>query len=291
LLGARLVYGIFAGGIQPAAQAYIADTTDAGSRAQGMALVAASGGIGTIIGPVFGGLLAEISPLFPMYAASALALCAALWAWFGLTEPARHVSTEPQARLRFTDQRIFPYLLGWFVIFMVFTGIQVVTAFFVKDQIGLDSQQAVIRATSIAMFCMALVTVIVQVVVLQVWKLPPKVLLRTSFILFGLVLLLLSQVQSLPMLFVTFALMGLGASLAMPSLSAAASIAVEPHEQGGAAGLLTAAPTLGMVFGPALGAILYQQGPGLPMLAGGALTILTGIYFWFVRIPEAPAAH
>ena len=61
-----------AGGIQPAATAYMADTTDESSRAQGMALIAASGGIGTIIGPAFGALLAEITALFPMYVAAGL---------------------------------------------------------------------------------------------------------------------------------------------------------------------------------------------------------------------------
>jgi len=78
LLAARLVYGTLASAITPAATAYIADTTDAGNRAAGMALVAASGGIGTIIGPALGGLLAKLGPVVPMYAASGLALIAAV---------------------------------------------------------------------------------------------------------------------------------------------------------------------------------------------------------------------
>ena len=58
LLVLRMAYGLVVGGINPAATAYIADTTDEKSRSAGMALVAMSGGLGTIIGPAFGGALA-----------------------------------------------------------------------------------------------------------------------------------------------------------------------------------------------------------------------------------------
>ena len=84
--------------------------------------------------------------------------------------------------------------------------------------------------------------------------------------------------------------MGLTASFAMPSLSAAASLSVESHEQGAAAGLLTAAPTLGMIFGPALGATLYQQDTLLPLQLGGAMMVLSGVFFWFVTVPDAHRA-
>ncbi len=46
LLALRLAYGLVVGGINPAATAYIADTTDEKSRGAGMALVAMSGGLG-----------------------------------------------------------------------------------------------------------------------------------------------------------------------------------------------------------------------------------------------------
>lgn len=287
LLGARMVYGVFAGGVQPAAQAYIADTTDESTRAQGMALVAASGGIGTIIGPVFGGLLAEISPLFPMYAAAAIGLGAALWAQFGLTEPQRHVGGAQREGMWRVFTKISPYLFGWFVVFLVFTSIQIVATFFVADQIGVQTTQGVIRVTSTAFFCMAIITVIMQVGVLQIWKLQPKLLLRISFIIFGVVLYSMTLIDSLPGLYLVFAGMGFAVSMAMPSLSAAASLSIGPHEQGAAAGLLAAAPTLGMVFGPVTGAMMYEISPQLPMQVGAGMVALTGVYFWFVNVPEA----
>ena len=290
LLGARLVYGVMAAGIQPAATAYIADVTDESSRAQGMALIAASGGIGTIIGPAFGGLLARIGPVVPMYTAAALAVVAACVAFVKLAEPARHVSAEGTESLSFRDGRIFPYLLGWFIIFMVFTAVQVITAFYIEDRFGITVREQVITVASIALLSMALTMLVVQIVVMQIWKVSPKVLLRTAFFIFAGDLTLLALSDSLIMLYVTYAGMGLSFALAAPGLNAAASLSVDAHEQGAAAGLLGAAPTLGMVFGPGLGGFVYNTAPSLPMLGGAVLSALIGVYFFVVSIPDPQPA-
>ena len=88
------------------------------------------------------------------------------------------------------------------------------------------------------------------------------------------------------MLMVTYAVMGIGMSMAMPGLNAAASLAVDGHEQGAVAGLLSAAPTAGMIFGPAVGAAMYSVSIDLPMYVGGALTAIVGVYFLFLKVPD-----
>jgi len=113
-------------------------------------------------------------------------------------------------------------------------------------------------------------------------------LLRTAIALFGVSLWLLSLADNMAMLFFAYGLMGLTASFVMPSLSAAASLSVEPHEQGAAAGLITAAPAVGMIFGPFLAAAAYTINPLLPMYVGGAVMVLTGLAFWFVNTPLVP---
>jgi MFS family permease len=286
LLGARLVYGSLASAISPAATAYIADTTDEQSRSAGMALIAASGGIGTIIGPAFGGLLARIGAVVPMYAASALAVIAAILAATKLTEPARHVDTEAGVKLGIFDRRIFPYLLGWFVIFMVFTAVQVITAYYIEDRFGVTDRGEVITVASIALLSMAVMTLVVQIVVMQIWKLRPKVLLRTAYFVFAGTLWLFAFSDSLLFMYVSYAGMGLAFALAAPGLNAAASLAVEEREQGAVAGLLSSAPAFGMVFGPFIGGVFYNVAPGLPMQGGAVLSVLVGVGFWFTRIPD-----
>jgi MFS family permease len=285
LVAARLVYGGLAGAMQPAAQAYIADTTDESNRAQGMALIASAGGLGTIVGPIFAGGLAEISPLLPMYAAAVIGLIAALWARVALVEPARHQATQEQTGMARVFRQIFPYLLGWFVVFFVFTAIQTIAVFMINNQLGVTDEQQQIRTMRNAFLFMALVTVVMQVVVMQIWKMQPRILLRFAFLLFGVVVFLMSGITTTLQLYMIFMAMGFAVSLAMPSLTSAASLTVSPADQGVAAGLLAAAPTFGMVLGPMGMAILYEFNKVLPIQIGAVMLVLTGIYFWFVNIP------
>ncbi|MDH3977510.1 MAG: MFS transporter [Gammaproteobacteria bacterium] len=286
LLGARLLYGVVASAISPAATAYVADTTDEGNRAAGMALVAASSGIGTIFGPFLGGLLAQVGPVVPMYAASLLAIVAAILSALKLEEPPRHAEMKEDVSVSVFDRRIFPYLFGWFVIFMVFTAVQVITAFYIEDQFGISDSGEVIKVASIALFVMAIVTLVAQVAIMTVWKLSPKVLLRTSFFIYAAVLLVFANTNSLLALYLCFAGLGFSFALAVPGLNAAASLAVEAHEQGAVAGWLSSAPAFGMIFGPALGGYFYAFSPSLPMTAGAILSGFVGVMFWLTNIPD-----
>lgn len=286
LLGVRLVYGTIVGAIQPAATAYIADTTDEKSRAAGMALIAMSGGLGTILGPAFGGALAAVSPVFPMYAAAILAAVAIAITVPGLPEPARHVVAGPAVKLRVTDARVLPYLAGWFVIFGVFTAVQLVTAYYIQDKYGVVGETATIQTASIAFLCMAFATLAVQVAVMKVWKAAPGTLLRLGFLVFAGGMLLLAFGPGLPFLYLGYAAMGLSFGCAAPGLNAAASLSVRPEEQGAVAGLLAAAPTVGMIFGPTLGGMIYKLSPNLPMLIGAGLSLAMVAWYLFVKVPD-----
>ena len=111
----RLIYGALIGGIQPSAVAYMSDTTEASDRAQGMALIGMASGIGTMIGPVIGGGLAFIHPLFPMYFGAFIAVGGGLLAMKYLKQTDIEPVQETQGTLKFYDNRVSPYLLGWMI--------------------------------------------------------------------------------------------------------------------------------------------------------------------------------
>ncbi len=286
LLVLRLGYGLVVGGINPAATAYIADTTDEQSRSQGMALIAMSGGLGTMIGPAFGGALAGFSPVLPMYAAAALAVAAGAWAFAALPEPERHAARGEAASVRILDPRILPYLVGWVVVFGVFTGVQTITASYVADRLGVLDVTAAQRTMMVAMLSMALCALLVQAVVLQAWKAPPATMLRTGFAVMTAGLLLLAFGTGTWWLYTGYAAFGISFGFTAPGLNAAGSLSVRPEEQGAVAGLLSAAPTVGMIFGPILCGLVYHAAPILPMLGGAALTVLVGVGFLFVKVPD-----
>ena len=282
----RLLYGGLIGGIQPAATAYMTDSTDANTRIKGMALIGMASGIGTMIGPIIGGTLVFIHPIFPMYFGAGIAVLGGILAMIFLIEPLKQAPVSEPVNLKFYDKRIMPYLIGWALVFLVFTSTQVIAAFFIEDQLGVSTQSEIIKATSISLLSMALTTTLMQAVVLQIINVSPRTLLRLCFFIFGAVLFVIPMVKSLGYFYLSFAGIGIAFSMVTPGLNSAATLSVETHEQGEVAGLLAAAPVVGMIFGPAIGALLYTADPGYPFLFGSLIAIALGIYFQFLKIPK-----
>lgn len=81
----RILSGI-CGATFPTANAYIADMTDNENRAQAFGLVGAAFGIGFIFGPAVGGLLGDLNPRTPFFAAAGLAMLNMLYGYFVLPE-------------------------------------------------------------------------------------------------------------------------------------------------------------------------------------------------------------
>ena len=77
---------------------------------------------------------------------------------------------------------------------------------------------------------------------------------------------------------IAFLIIGTGAALAVPAANALGSLSVEREEQGAAAALLSAAPPAGFIFGPLLGAFLYQAASPLPLYASATVMALLGVY-------------
>ena len=282
----RLLYGALIGGIQPAATAYMSDSTDANTRIKGMALIGMASGIGTMIGPIIGGGLVFIHPIFPMYFGAGIAVLGAILSMIFLIEPLQKETVSKQTNLKFYDKRIMPYLIGWALVFLVFTATQVIAAFFIEDQLGVSTQKEIIKATSISLLSMALTTTLMQAVVLQIINVSPKTLLRLCFFIFGGVLFMIPMIKSLGYFYLSFAGIGIAFSMVTPGLNSAATLSVEDHEQGEVAGLLAAAPVVGMIFGPTIGALLYTINTSYPFLFGSLVAISLGIYFQFLKIPK-----
>ena len=282
----RLLYGALIGGIQPAATAYMTDSTDANTRIKGMALIGMASGIGTMIGPIIGGSLVFIHPIFPMYFGAGIAVLGAILSMIFLIEPLQQETVSEQTNLKFYDKRIIPYLIGWALVFLVFTATQVIAAFFIEDQLGVSTQKEIIKATSISLLSMALTTTLMQAVVLQKINVSPKTLLRLCFFIFGGVLFTIPMIKSLGYFYLSFAGIGVAFSMVTPGLNSAATLSVKDHEQGEVAGLLAAAPVVGMIFGPTIGALLYTINTSYPFLFGSFVAISLGIYFQFLKIPD-----
>jgi MFS family permease len=292
LIISRAVYGLTVSSIYPASSAYIADITSWQDRAKGMALIGSANSLGSILGPVFGGLLATVGVLAPMWVAVVMSFIAGVLAIFLLVEPAQHKQRKKQkikSTLKITDARLRPYMIMWACFFIIFISLNIVTPFFIQDRFGLDDPKEVIREASKALISMAVVITIVQGVFLQKFRVRPQTLLRICGPTFSAGLFIMAFSTSMPMLMMGYAVLGFSFACATPGINGSCSLTMQPHEQGAAAGFLAVGNNMGAVLGPVVGTSVYQIAPSAPMLAGGILFVFLSVYALFIKPPEAYA--
>lgn len=272
LLGGTLLYGVLLlarcsqsvimSATGPAAAAYAADNTSRDVRTKTMARIGTANSMGTILGPAVSGVLATLGLLAPLYFAAALAAFAAVLVWQKLpVTPQHEVKTrETSARLRYRDPRIAIYLLTAIGLFVGFSGIQQTLGFHLQDKLGLSGIETAQMAGA-ALMVSAIFTFLVQVTVLQKIQLQPMQFIRLGLVSLVIAALTISQFDSFAVLAVGMAFLGTGIALCMPSVSAAASLAVSTQEQGAAAGLVSSCPAIGFILGPLCAGALYQVNP------------------------------
>jgi DHA1 family multidrug resistance protein-like MFS transporter len=94
LFAARGLAGMLSSATLPTAMAYIGDSTSDEKRSGGMGVVGAAMGIGMVLGPGMGGILAKNSLSFPFFLASGLSMMALALIFIFLPEPPRHAVVE-----------------------------------------------------------------------------------------------------------------------------------------------------------------------------------------------------
>jgi len=102
LLAGRVLSGITTASMA-AANGYVADVTPPEKRAGAYGMFGAAFGIGFVVGPALGGLLANIDTRMPFWAAAGFALAGAVWGVFVLPE-----SLPPERRTPFSWRRANP---------------------------------------------------------------------------------------------------------------------------------------------------------------------------------------
>lgn len=287
LVIARVAYALTSSGIQPAATAYIADTTTGTQRSAGVALIGAAVGIGTVGGPILAFLLVGFGILVPLYAAAGIAMTMAVVAVVFLREPPSHVRSKPTVRMRLLDRRVMPYLAITMVLLTITAMTQQTGTFYVQDRLQLNAE-ATARAFGIAMGLTAIVTIIVQGVVVQWLRPAPAVLVRVGLLLGTTAFVFLANTKAYEGLVIGYMILGGSFGLLNPGLMSAASLCVGPDEQGSVAGLIGSAMSAGFVFGPILGTSLYQWMPVAPLwlnATGMALMLIASGFLYFAPRP------
>lgn len=99
LFAARALAGILSSATLPTAMAYISDSTSEEDRGGGMGIIGAAMGIGMVLGPGLGGILASRALSTPFFLASALSFLALMLIYFVLPEPNRDLDKAKTTKL------------------------------------------------------------------------------------------------------------------------------------------------------------------------------------------------
>lgn len=286
LLSIRLGQSLLAGGLLPAAQAYVADVTSAARRAGGMGRMSAAFGLGSVVGAGVAWTVAGISLPLGFACIAGLIVLGAVGVCIGLAEPVLPARPADGGMGRLPMRGIWRFLLVTFLGVMTYALMQQVTGLRLQDQFGLAPQEAAGRAGA-ALTVAALAMVTAQGALIGALGWPPIRLLRVGGALGVGSTLALAWAQSDTQIVGAMAVFGLGLGLLLPANLAALSLAAGSLAQARAAGINAIGQGLGMVAGPVAGAALYQASPALPYLVAAGL--LAGILAIAVFAPRAGA--
>ena len=273
----RMIAGI-AGAIIPTTNAYVADVTTPETRAKGMGLVGVAFGIGFILGPAIGGILApygyEKAPLL----ASAMAGMNLVFAFFKLPE-----SLSPDAKSRaiagrssekahwnaLVDSRKGPLLLLHFLVIFAVANMEATFALLNEHTYHLGARQT---GYLFALIGIAMSLSQGLLVGRAVKRFGEKwcITLGTFAMIFGLVLMPFAP--TLPYYFVIIGLLAMGAGINNPSVSGLLSRISGADEQGSVMGIAQSLSSLGRILGPAWGGFVAGAlDLKWPFISGGLL--------------------
>jgi DHA1 family tetracycline resistance protein-like MFS transporter len=299
LVAARAIAGAFGANISTA-QAYMADVFPAGERAKGMGLVGMAFGLGFVLGPVIGALLAsdvviglfsgapdELRRTVPALAAAGLSATATVLGVLFLKEshprgqaavapaaPPASLATRARAALHGAFGR---YLFAYFAVIMGFSGLETMFSQFNLQVLKLPQQ------TNTLVFAVVGVTMaVVQgglIGRLTARFGSPKIL-RVGMLLLALFTAAYGWQGDLPMhgmglvVLITIGT-ATGMSLTNPSVLGLISNLADPARQGATMGITASAATLGRTLGPLVAGVLYARlGPEWPFSVGAALAVV-----------------
>jgi MFS family permease len=263
LIVTRVANATVMAAVAPSANAYMADITTVTDRIKGMGAIGAAGNIGSILGPAVGGLLASISLLTPLYFSILLTLAAAILTLYALPELPKPAVVKKPEKLKYTDPRIFPLVVAGVLLFMGFAIVQQTIAFRFQDMLGLDGIQTA-KIVGVSLMFSAAAALFVQLLVIPRLSVRPFVLLRISMPMMMISFAMMGLGETQWVLILAMCILGLGMGLAGPGFMAGASVAVSSEEQGAVAGVAGSCPPLGFVVGPLLGTYLYSIDGALP---------------------------
>ncbi|WIW28810.1 multidrug efflux MFS transporter Bmr [Bacillus inaquosorum] len=255
----RMLGGISAAFIMPGVTAFIADITTIKTRPKALGYMSAAISTGFIIGPGIGGFLAEIHSRLPFFFAAAFALLAAILSMLTLREPERNPENQDIKGQKTGFKRIFApmYFIAFLIILISSFGLasfESLFALFVDHKYGFTASDIAVMITG-----GAIVGAITQVVLFDRFTrwFGEIHLIRYSLILSTSLVFLMTIVNSYVSILLVTVTVFVGFDLMRPAVTTYLS-KIAGNEQGFAGGMNSMFTSIGNVFGPIIGGMLFD---------------------------------
>ena len=290
----RLIDGV-SGGTAATAGAVLADISTPENRAKAFGLIGVAFGLGFILGPAFGGLLAGYNVTLPVWVATGFALVNLLLVLVLLPETHPPEARQAMPRKRdlnpftalkrvFTNPQVRRLCAAFFLFFMAFNGFTAVLVLYFKQAFNWGPGLA-----TTAFLVVGVVATVVQggligplVSRFGEWRLT---LAGLGFVIIGCLLIpIANSGNATGVVFSAVAILALGTGLVTPCLRALVSRRLGDSGQGAALGSLQGLQSLGSFIGPPVAGFSYdmvgQRSPfwlGILLLLGVAGLVAGGL--------------
>ncbi len=273
IFAARFLAGTFAANIG-VASAYIADVTPDEERTRWMGMLGASFGVGFVLGPAIGGLLAPQGHAVPMLAAAGLAALNLLFAAMSLREPPRHApaagATATTRAEVLRDPLIRRLCLANLAFSVGVTQLETMFAFFMADRFGYDARQVAFFLVGIAVLMGAIQGGGMRSLSA---RFPERTLIVGGALLLAAGFTGLTQAGSLGPLLAALVAAAVGRAIFQPSLMAMTSVAAAAGARGAVMGTFQASAAIARVSGPLAAGWLYARNLAGPFWLAAVLCL------------------
>lgn len=292
----RIIAGITGASFTTGA-AYIADVSTPETRAKNFGMIGAAFGLGFIIGPALGGLLAGWGIRAPFYAAAALCLLNFLYGYFVLPEsldkehrrPFEWKKANPFGSLQFLRKtpNIAGFAMCYFLLYLAAQAVQGNWSYFTIYRFGWKENMV-----GISLAVVGLLVGVVQTLVTR--KINP-ILGNEKSIYIGLGLysagLILFGIATTTWMMFIFLIPYCFGGIAGPALQASMAEHVQRNQQGALQGALTSLMSLTTIIGPLIMTNLFKffttkkapfYFPGISFWLGAVFMLISLFIIWRV---------
>ena len=283
----RMLGGVSAAFIMPAVTAFIADITTHATRPKAIGYMSAAISTGFIIGPGLGGFLAEIGTRVPFYSAGVLGALAAILSLILLKEPERTAEEAPIPGQKTGFRRIFipMYFIAFVIIFVLSFGLAAFESFFslfVDHKFGFTPKDIAIVITG-----SAIIGALAQLLLFD--RLAKRIgeinLIRYSLALSAILVLLMTYVSSYFTILLTTFFVFIGFDLIRPAVTSYLS-KIAGNEQGFIGGMNSTFTSIGTIFGPIIGGVLFDINYNYPYYFASIVLAVGTIITLFWKKPK-----